>query len=332
MRNMSVEYLRVVFISFIVLLHILWKDYGGLYGVVNSQSANPYIQLGLTNLVTLGVTGFILISGFYGVKLKISRIVSLGIQTFFYALLSAILIKIFWGGNVFKKLIDTPLSLFDGDWWFVTDYLILMLLSPFLNAGLEKIDKKTLAIVIAILSFIMYGAEWLHAKDSSMPLLLFFNTYLIGRYIRLYPIMWLDRNRYWIFILGLVTLVSEPLILHAIGLDSKMKFVSGNFNLLIPIIGVVLLLICNSHQKQGNGNFLTKNILAVYLIHESGVGRKLLHECIFYEGREFNLLFILMIVILVVLSCALIEEARKIVMGKMESIIICKVESLLKMK
>lgn len=207
-----------------------------------------------------------------------------------------------------------------------------MLLSPFLNAGLEKIDKKTLAIVIAILSFIMYGAEWLHAKDSSMPLLLFFNTYLIGRYIRLYPIMWLDRNRYWIFILGLVTLVSEPIILHAIGLDSKMKFVSGNFNLLIPIIGVVLLLICNSHQKQGNGNFLTKNILAVYLIHESGVGRKLLHECIFYEGREFNLLFILMIVILVVLSCALIEEARKIVMGKMESIIICKVESLLKMK
>lgn len=235
MRNMTVEYLRLVFISFIVLLHILWEDYGGLYGVTDNQSANAYIQLGLTNLVALGVTGFILISGFYGVKMKIGRIISLWIQTSFYALLSAVLIKIFWGGYIFKNLIDAPLSLFDGGWWFVTDYLILMLLSPFLNAGIEKIDKKTLGIVIVVLSFIMYGAEWFHAKNSTMPLLLFFNTYLIGRYVRLYPIQWLEKNRFVILILGLTLLVAEPIVLHVIGLDSKMKFVGGNFNVLLPV-------------------------------------------------------------------------------------------------
>lgn len=104
MRNMTVEYLRLVFISFIVLLHILWEDYGGLYGVTDNQSANAYIQLGLTNLVALGVTGFILISGFYGVKMKIGRIISLWIQTSFYALLSAVLIKIFWGGGIYSRI------------------------------------------------------------------------------------------------------------------------------------------------------------------------------------------------------------------------------------
>ena len=73
MRNLSVEYLRLIFISLIVLLHILWIDYEGLKVVVGDYSLNTFTQLGLTNLTSLGVTGFILISGYYGVKLKLNR-------------------------------------------------------------------------------------------------------------------------------------------------------------------------------------------------------------------------------------------------------------------
>ncbi len=100
MRNMAVENLRVLFISLIVLLHILWKDYGGLYGVEDNNSIEAYVQLGLTNLVSLGVTGFILISGYYGVKLKLGRIYSLWIQTTVYALLSSLLLKALQMGGV----------------------------------------------------------------------------------------------------------------------------------------------------------------------------------------------------------------------------------------
>lgn len=103
MRNLSVEYLRVVFISFIVLLHILWKDYGGLHVALGDNDVNTYVQLGLTNLVSLGVTGFILISGYYGVNLKINRIVSLWLQTTMYALASAIAVYQF-GGEAVRKL------------------------------------------------------------------------------------------------------------------------------------------------------------------------------------------------------------------------------------
>ena len=72
MRNLSVEYLRLIFISLVVLLHILWIDYEGLK-VVGDYSLNAFTQLGLTNLTSLGVTGFILISGYYGVKMKLNR-------------------------------------------------------------------------------------------------------------------------------------------------------------------------------------------------------------------------------------------------------------------
>ena len=331
MRNMSVEYLRVVFISFIVLLHILWKDYGGLQVALEDNPVNTYIQLGFTNLVSLGVTGFIIISGYYGVKLKINRILSLWMQTTVYALASAIAVDQFGGGNL-KSFIDAPLSLFDGGWWFVSNYVILMLLSPFLNEGVERIGKRALLFVILMLSFSMYGVQWFHAKDASMPLLLFFNTYLVGRYIRLYPVCCLERYKYLIFALGLIALVSEPMALHFVELDSKMKFVGGNFNVLILVVDIALLLICNEYQKMGKGNMLTRNVLAVYLIHESGIGRMILHEKIFHDGVQFNIAYILTIVAVVVVVCVVIEEIRKRLFNKLENRMITKIDSLLNLR
>lgn len=301
---------------------------GGVYLIPSNQSVKAYIQLGLTNLTSIGVTGFILISGYYGVKLKISRILSIWIQTTTYALISVLVIYIIWGGSFIKRTIDAPLMLFDGCWWFVTDYLILMLLSPFLNAGLNNFNKRQLLFVILVISFIMYGAEWFHAKDASMPLLLFFNTYLIGRYIKLYPIKFVLKFKYFIFIVGLSLLIVEPMILHAIGLDGKMKFVSGNFNVLVLIIDISLLQICLSHQKKGKGNFLTRNVLAIYLIHESEFGRRILHENIFYDGRAIDFGFILSVVVIVVVISVLIEEVRRYLFGSFEKVCIAKVESI----
>lgn len=329
MRNLTVEYLRVVFISFIVLLHILWINYGGLRVALNDNTPNTYIQLGLTNLVSLGVTGFILISGYYGVKLKVNRIMSLWMQTTIYALLSVVAIWVFGGDKIFKGFIDAPLSLFDG-WWFVGDYVILMLMSPFLNAGLERISRKALMFIILMLSFMMYGVWWFHAKDGSMPLLLFFNTYLVGRYIRLYPVLWLEKYKYLIFFLGLLILVSEPMALHSVGLDNKMKFVGGNFNVLVLVVDIALLLICNAYQKMGKGNIFTRNVLAVYLIHESGIGNRVLHKQLFHEGVEFNIAYILCVVMAVVVVCIIIEEIRKQLFNKLESWAVTKVDSLLK--
>lgn len=327
MRNMTVEYLRVIFIFLIVLLHILWKDYGGLHIMSYNQSIESYIQLGLTNLTSLGVTGFVLISGYYGVKLKVGRIASLWFQTTTYALVSVVLLGLSGGEDIIKGVVDAPLSLFDGGWWFVTDYLILMLLSPFLNAGLDIMNKRQLLLIIVFFSFIMYGAEWYHAKNASMPLLLFFNTYLIGRYMRLYPIIFLNKYKYYIFLIGLFGLIAEPMMLHALGLDGKMKFVGGNFNILVLVANIALLLICINQNKQGKGNVLTKNVLAVYLIHESGVGRIILHGFISCKGNDFNFLFIIAVVAVVIIISVLIEEIRKRLFFKVENKVISFVES-----
>ena len=321
MRNLSVEYLRLIFISLIVLLHILWIDYGGLKVVVGDYSLNAFTQLGLTNLTSLGVTGFILISGYYGVKLKLNRIVSLWLQTTIYSILSVALLFTFsqiGGGKLLYGIIDAPLRLFDG-WWFLSDYLILMLLSPLINIGIKTIGKKELQLIIIMLSFTMYGVEWFHARNASMPLLLFFNTYLIGRYIRLYPISILERYKYVIFLTGVTLLVVEPMLLHLVGMDSKMKFVGGNFNVLIIIVNIAALLICEKHIKNGKTNMFTRNVLAVYLIHTSKFGSWILHDVIFCDGLAFDILFILFVVLSVVIICVIIEEIRCKITSRIEN-------------
>lgn len=140
----------------VVLLHILWIDYEGLKVGVGDYSLNAFMQLGLTNLTSLGVSGFILISGYYGVKLKLNRIVSLWLQTTTYSILSVALLFAFSqiGGKLLYGIIDAPFRLFDG-WWFLSYYLILMLLSPLINIGINTIGKKELRLIIIMLSFTM---------------------------------------------------------------------------------------------------------------------------------------------------------------------------------
>ena len=87
-----------------------------------------------------------------------------------------------------------------------------------------------------------------------------------------------------------------------------MKFVGGNFNVLIIIVDIAALLICEKHIKNGKTNMFTRNVLAVYLIHTSKSGSWILHDVIFCDGLAFDILFILFVVLSVVIICIIIEQ------------------------
>ena len=71
----------------------------------------------------------------------------------------------------------------------------------------------------------------------------------------------------------MILLVVEPMLLHVIGMDGRMKFVGANFNVLIIIVDIAALLICEKHIKNGETNMFTRNVLAVTsYIHQSLVG------------------------------------------------------------
>ena len=121
------------------------------------------------------------------------------------------------------------------------------------------------------------------------------------------------------------------MIIHFIGMDSKLKYVGGNFNILILVVDISLLLICEKHKRIGKSNMFTRNVLAVYLIHTSGFGGWILHNQIINDESQFDIGYILLVVIMVVVACILIEELRVKLSDKAEKVIANYIESKLKL-
>ena len=267
----------------IVLLHIMQFGYDENI-IISSRDTDSYIQLVIMMLGKLGVPGFVFITGYYGVRFKWNRAVSLWLQTTFYALLSIIGMVLIANVFSFYTFINCFIALFDGPWWFISDYFILMLLSIFLNKGIESADKKTFSFVIIFMVFIMY--------------------------ISLHPVNWLDKNKISVFCISLTILILLPIIVHYLNYDIlQKKVIITYFNPFTLLCVVSLFLICKATTKVNNGNWLTKNILAVYLVHCSPFGVEILfHRLI--PNLSFGFINVCLLILGIFTISIIIEQLR----------------------
>lgn len=181
-RNSNVELLRFFFMFCIVFDHVYGHgsglDYNWLYSLGNSPQSAAH--LGLFNIGKIGVTGFMFISGYYGIKMNSKKILNLIIITTTYALALDIIFRDF---NLHALLSD--IHAFD-QWWFVKDYLFVCLLAPFMEIGIRNISKATFQKVVLGVLFISYFAH-LISFDNSHDLTMLLSIYLVARYLKLYP-------------------------------------------------------------------------------------------------------------------------------------------------
>lgn len=316
MRNLSIECLRILFMCLIVTLHLMQFGYGEV-DIINSVSKESYLQLVLIMLGKLGVPGFVFITGFYGVKLSSSRLASLWVQTSFYVLLSTLLMSVFFNKPLSGRFVLSFLPM-AGGYWFVEDYIILMLFSPFINTGLENINKKQLQAVVIALVIIMYGIFWMKGRNSAMSLLLFFSIYVIARSLALYPLAILSKYRFIFLVISLTALIFFPIIVHYSGRNHLLlKYVITYFNIFTLVAIISLFSVMYRMKWCGKGNFLTQNVLAVYLIHCSPFGQKIINEYV-APNVKFSIISALLIVLSVYVISALVDEIRKMVCKPIE--------------
>ena len=113
-RNVGIDLFRCVCIYGICVYHAFFTG----------EFANGYES----RLWTWCVPGFAFISGYYGVKFRLSKLLRLWLMTALCFLLPIAL-----GGRFFELLFMN---------WYLLAYTILMLLSPLLNAGLNSSSGK----------------------------------------------------------------------------------------------------------------------------------------------------------------------------------------------
>ena len=138
-----------------------------------------------------GVNIFVLISGYFLVKspeIKINKLVKLWFQVFTYSILIYLIFVIsgvqsFAIKDVLKSLLPVTFS----TWWFASAYIMLYLVSPFLNKFLYSIDKKTYQKIILLLTFCWcIIPTFTSHKVECNKLNWFIYLYMIAGYIRIH--------------------------------------------------------------------------------------------------------------------------------------------------
>ncbi len=130
---------------------------------------------------------FVLISGYFGINLRIKSLLNLILQVVFYSLSLTLLgVYVFNLGcpvDVIKSLL--PIS--GNYYWFVTVYVELLLLSPFINKLLVNLSNRQYISLLVILGFLIFWFGLLRKTNISIDgknIVYFIFIYIVGGGIR----------------------------------------------------------------------------------------------------------------------------------------------------
>jgi len=229
-RLTNFELLRIIAMLMVVTLHYF------LYSGMRPLLTDPVSQRSLFALIIesfciVAVNVFVMISGYFMVKsrFKFRRFFRLIFQVLFYTLLIPLVLSIFGMPVIAEQegiygIIQYILPLSTMHYWFITAYLLLYLISPFLNAAFEKIEKVPLQKIILILLALFCGIK------SFVPFSLnldafgydfgwFICLYLTGAYIRVYGIPFLDKKN-----CGLIIYLASAILIFVLKMGSYILY------------------------------------------------------------------------------------------------------------
>lgn len=227
-RLANIELLRIIAMLMVVMLHYLGK--GDLLPTIRTDmGANAFTAWILESLSIVAVNVYVLISGYFLVEsqFKPGKIAKLVFQVLFYTILITILALGF--GIIGKEdlgIYNLIVQLFPfqlEQYWFMTSYLVLYILSPVLALGIKAMPKKHLQIVTVI--FLVFMC----VEKSILPVQIVFDKrgydalwficlFFIAAYIRLYGIKILEKK--WVCALlylgGCMMALAESLVLYVV--------------------------------------------------------------------------------------------------------------------
>ena len=288
----------------------------------------------------IGVDIFIIISAWFMVdrKFKYNKLIKLFGEVWFYSIV-ILLLFLFVLEPVdkigIKSIVCSILPVLTGANWFITAYVILMLISPFLNEAINKFDKKILRnilITMFILSVLINGTISKFLVDAGNNIFFFTFLYLLIGYIKRYDCIRktsYKRNlliaaiSFAVYVLSVVVIA---LIGHAFGDNPTILKHSGYFykqNTIFTFLTSLELLIATIKMKPIESKFINKIASAtfgVYLIHDNSLMRPYIWQTIFkctnFANSPYLILFEIGVVLIVYVVCTVIDLIRKATVEK----------------
>ncbi|MFQ8630466.1 MAG: acyltransferase family protein [Intestinibacter bartlettii] len=311
-RNSSFELLRIISIIMIIVLHYLGYS---ILDNVNKFTLNYYLTYFIESICIMGVNTFVLISGYFLImkdKVNIRKVVDLLIILAFYGF-----IFYFWMMLVnktpfnIKDLIKSMIPFWTGKRWFVRTYIILFLISPFLNKGLRELSKKSFEKILFIL--ILFFSIWPSffpyppVTDDGYGIINFVLLYTIGAYIRLH---YKNDVKVWKYIFIYI------LCILGTYLGRLYYGYTWTYNFITNIMGSVILFLIFSKLKIQSKiiNYIALFVFGIYMVHydiqiQDFIYGKLL-RCSIYSNSNGLIIHIIFSITILFLVSLLVDIIR----------------------
>ena len=142
-REANLELLRIIAMIMILTMHLI--NHGGMIDLAQKGTVSYYLAWGMFGFCFPSINLYILISGYFLVESRFSswKLIRLGMQVWFYALGITLF---FWlsgkGEREFKYMVYSLTPIISDFYWFITMYVGMYLLSPFLNRFAKSLTKR----------------------------------------------------------------------------------------------------------------------------------------------------------------------------------------------
>lgn len=322
-RESKLELLRIFSMILIIVHHFYYNNIILDYTNLN---LNQFIVQILSVGGKIGVNCFVLITGYFMInsKFKLKKLLILMGEVWFYSITILLISTLLWNPNIgIKDLIKSIFPISYNHYWFITTYVVMYILSNYINKFLKNLNRKEYIGLIIIL-FVAFSIipTFINGKIDFSNIDWFIFMYLVGAYIRLYPKNKKFNNKKIMAILIIAVILS---ILSVYILDLLYAYIKIDplhfalpMNQILPlIISICIFLIFLNLNIKNNKtiNRIASCMLGVYLIHTNILIRDIIWKEIFKVDKLVNspylVLYELLIVSLIFVICVIIDFIRQ---------------------
>lgn len=322
-RKSNIELIRIIAMVMIVMSHYVQQSVGQITGEVSLVYS--VLSRFLGSFGQIGVSLFFMITGYFMINsnIKLKSIVKIIINTLFYSWVIAACFIIFFPHQItFVKIYHSLLPICTGQYWFITTYIIIYLLSPLINLIINTLEKEKLDIYLLVFFILWFvipplGYKMHFAGDNA---LICIYVYCIGAYIKKYGLPFFNnrKKRIFVYLISSAFVIVWLTICYFLHFNDRLwwhhlSFLNSAF-VLLPAISVFYYFKNINLEYNRFINFFASSALSVYLITENIWMRKILWINLFHSCDSVSCAYLVCNITFAVITsyifCILIDKLK----------------------
>lgn len=326
-RNTNIELLRVISMIMIITLHYL--NQGGILETLTFSDSNYAVVWLIESFCYVSVNCYVFISGFFLCEstFKLRKVFDIVCEVVFYSV-GIYLFFCIIGVESFSlvSLITGYLfPIIHGEYWFATVYVVLYLISPYINKGLNTLDKKEhqkliaiMGLVFSVIPSVFFFSGNNLGVDGGYSLIWFVFLYIVSAYLRKYSVKIKNIYLMLTFVLSsLVTFLVKYCQVAFLGTEHWDLYRYSSITVLLASVSLFMLFVQMEPRNQRVWSFFGSTTFGVFLIHTQYIMRdkilwkeiiKPLQYC--YENTGVFLLHMIISVLLVYVLSSIVDYLR----------------------